>query len=159
MEKDNNEKEHKEHKEKKHKEHKEKKHKEHKNKDDGEKEKEFPSLKVYPKGKAGEAHLWDDIDVTEMKVRGKTYIDDRIKIKAKRPLMKLVNADFFFSKDHFHNFAESEHSYINYLHKNGDTRFKLGIMMQFPPQHMMTTWVLDLDDIEMGEGTVKEKKK
>jgi len=122
------------------------------------KEEDFSSHKVYRKGKAGEAHCWDDIDVTEMKLRGKTYIDDRIKIKAKRPLLKLVNADFFFSKEHYNNYAESEHSYVSYLHNKGDTRFKFCIMMQFPPQHMMSTWVLDLEDIEMGEGTGKEKK-
>jgi len=120
-----------------------------------EKEDEFPSLAHYPKGKAGEPHCWDDIDISEMKLRGKTYLEDKVKIKAKRPLFKLVNADLFYSKEMFDNFAESEHSYVSRLEKQGDNRFKFCIMMQFPPEHMMTTWVLDLDDIEKGEGTRK----
>jgi len=44
------------------------------------------------------------------------------------------------------------------MRKDGDNRFVFCIMMQFPPQHMMTTWVLDLDDVDSAERGRRESK-
>jgi len=113
------------------------------------KEHDFISTKYYPKGKAGSDHCWDDIDAPQLKIRGGNYLKDKVKVQAKRPLLKLVDCDFFLNKDRFDNYAGSEHGYLAKMRKDGDNRFVFCIMMQFPPQHMMTTWVLDLDDVDV----------
>jgi len=51
---------------------------------------------------------------------------------------------FFYSKEHLDNWGSHPASYISYLDKKGDKRFKFSILFQFPPQHMAATWVLDV---------------
>eukprot|EP01088_Endostelium_zonatum_P020957 TRINITY_DN7986_c0_g1_i1.p1 TRINITY_DN7986_c0_g1~~TRINITY_DN7986_c0_g1_i1.p1 ORF type:complete len:277 (-),score=56.75 TRINITY_DN7986_c0_g1_i1:99-929(-) len=119
---------------------------------------EFISEKYYPKGTAGKDHCWDDIDATQLKLRGATYLKDKVKIQAKRPLLKLLNCDFFLNKDRFDNYSGSEHSYLTQMRKDGDNRFVFCIMMQFPPQHMMTTWVLDVNDVDVEPGRKESRE-
>eukprot|EP01089_Gocevia_fonbrunei_P017485 TRINITY_DN5695_c0_g1_i1.p1 TRINITY_DN5695_c0_g1~~TRINITY_DN5695_c0_g1_i1.p1 ORF type:complete len:309 (-),score=54.30 TRINITY_DN5695_c0_g1_i1:114-977(-) len=104
---------------------------------------DFPSHKHYPKGKAGDPHCYDFLDHEELKLRGKTYLKDKVKVKAGEPILRLVNCDLFYSKEHLDDWSSHPESYISRLNNKGDKRFKFCLVFQFPPQHMAATWVLD----------------
>ncbi|KAF4703542.1 WD repeat-containing protein 12, partial [Perkinsus olseni] len=47
----------------------------------------------------GEANTWSELDCTEFKVRGHTYLDDKVKHPSEPALMKTVAFELFFCDD------------------------------------------------------------
>ncbi|KAL6056751.1 START domain-containing protein [Balamuthia mandrillaris] len=107
---------------------------------------QHPYGQNYPKGKAGEPHCWDEVDATLFSVRGKTYMTDRVKVPSPPAILKLLDADYFLSKERLDQWALREESLVQQLKKKGDTRFKFVLVLQFPPHHMACTWVLEDPD-------------
>jgi len=105
-------------------------------------------------------HVYNKIDVTDLKVRGKNYMHDKIKIPAKEPIFQLEHVDMFFSKEPVRDWGRNRHSYCHYLNKHkGDKRLKLIFLINMTPYHCAVTWALDTSNSNSNSNKDKEKEK
>eukprot|EP00123_Amoebidium_parasiticum_P013901 comp22216_c0_seq1/m.32708 comp22216_c0_seq1/g.32708 ORF comp22216_c0_seq1/g.32708 comp22216_c0_seq1/m.32708 type:complete len:395 (-) comp22216_c0_seq1:230-1414(-) len=107
---------------------------------------------AFPRGPLeGGTHCWSQPDGQGMLVRGKNYMEDRVKIDAKPALFELCNMDFFIHDDlenRLDNFASHPDSYVQKAIAAGDSSFFVVVHFQMQPHHLCCVWAVDEAKVE-----------
>eukprot|EP00927_Polykrikos_kofoidii_P030162 TRINITY_DN26003_c0_g1_i1.p1 TRINITY_DN26003_c0_g1~~TRINITY_DN26003_c0_g1_i1.p1 ORF type:complete len:517 (-),score=82.70 TRINITY_DN26003_c0_g1_i1:297-1847(-) len=108
-------------------------------------EKDDPKSKWLPRQIAEtQVHSWTEPDATRIKVRGKRYMTDRVKVKSSESLLELVIVDVFVGDEVLH-YCGNGNGAVPDLRAAGESRFLFALNFRLPPVHFVGVWAVPDD--------------
>mmetsp|Transcript_14414 Transcript_14414/g.50661 ORF Transcript_14414/g.50661 Transcript_14414/m.50661 type:complete len:488 (+) Transcript_14414:223-1686(+) len=95
----------------------------------------------------GQIHCWDDVDPTQMLIRGPGYLEDRCKILSGTAMMRLVCLDTYLTDDPAVHYSSSNRvgNIVRRLREVGDRRFLFITNWLVSPYQFVVVWAVPED--------------
>lgn len=88
----------------------------------------------------GQRHCWDNTSSSEVPVRGKAYLERRLKEPSKSSMLDLALVDLFTSNEEVMSYAQNPRSQVAQLRERGDSRFFFILNLRMRPLQLVVVW-------------------